>query len=563
MIRCQSRAALFSVITILLTCLLWGCAEVAAPPGGEVDKTGPYLLGSEPPNGAVNVEPGNTITLFFSEHIVEPATYQALFISPYQEDEPKIKWKSNRVIMTLPDSFQVDQTYIISLTSNIRDLRGNSLDSTASIAFTTGSVLDSGHIAGQVFSGDKPQGGVLIALYDAASLEDSTTYDSLYPAYMAQSNSSGRFRFDYLPDEEYRLIAFQDKNKNRLFNATREMFAVPDRPIVVGGEIFLNELNLSLTTQDSSRPEIISVRYTPDRLLKVRLSGAIDLRFLSENLPTARLVSETDSAITHPAAGLQEAVQQPTSVLNLYYPNVADGTYRLEMQYASDQPVLPYDSVIIVAAEDKVEPEMLSFTPDATPRFVRDIEIMAHFSEPLDTTRLTETTFELWQDTTSTVKMTRRWLDPFRLRFETTELKPGQSYQFKMIEFDVVDLAGNLLGDSLTVYSFRTLNADSLGSVAGKVSIDLVDRESDPVLLTLREYGTQYVYTLPVEAGEFSIDVPAGKYALSCYVDSDGNGKRTLGSIFPFQLSETFAAHPDTIRVRTRFETSGIELRIK
>ncbi len=202
MIRCLSRVALFSIVTISLTCLLWGCAEVAAPPGGEVDKAGPYLLGSEPPNGKVGTEPGNTITLFFSEHIVEPTTDQSVFISPYQEDEPKIKWKSNRVIITLTDSFRVDQTYIVSLTSDIRDLRGNSLDSTANIAFTTGTVIDSGRIAGHVFSGEKPQGGVLIGLYDATSLDDSTTYDSLYPAYMTQSGSSGMFRLDYLPDEE-------------------------------------------------------------------------------------------------------------------------------------------------------------------------------------------------------------------------------------------------------------------------------------------------------------------------------------------------------------------------
>jgi hypothetical protein len=380
---------------------------------------------------------------------------------------------------------------------------------------------------------------------------------------MAQSNSSGQFRFAHLPDNKYRLIAFQDKNKNRLFNASREMFAVPDRPIVVGGEILLDELNLTLTTQDSLRPEIISVRYTPDRLLKVRLSGAIDPLHLSENLTSARLISETDSAVSYTAGGLQEAPEQPTSLMNLYYSDVVDGTYRLEMKYAPDLPPLSYDSVVIVAAEDKVEPQMLSFMPDATPRFVRDIQITAQFSEPLDTTLLTETTFELWQDTTSEVKLTRQWLDPFRLRFGTTDLKPGQSYRFKMIEFDVVDRAGNLLGDSLTTYSFRTLDADSLGSVAGKVSIDLADRQSDSVLLTLRQYGTQYEYTLPVEAGEFSIDVPAGKYALSCFVDSDGNGRRTLGSIYPYELSETFAAHPDTIKVRTRFETGGIELRIK
>ena len=562
MIRSQSRAALISVVTILLACLISGCAEVAPPPGGEVDKSGPYLLGSEPPNGMVAVEAGNTITLFFSEHIVEPSTDQAVFISPYQDEPPKVKWKSNRVIITLADSFQVDQTYIISLTTEIRDLRGNRLDSTAAIAFTTGDVLDSGRLSGHVYTGDSPQAGVLIGLYDVATLHDTTTYDSLFPAYMSQSGTSGSFRFDYLPDEEYRLIAFLDKNKNRLFNAARETFAVPDRGIVVGGEMPLDDLNLSLTTQDSARPEIMSVRYTSDRLLKVRLSGTIDPRYLSENIAEATL-TPTEPAEEIKAAGLQEDAEKATSMLNLYFGDLADGSYRLQIRYDTTLPALSYDSIVIAAAEDKAEPQVLRFLPDATPKFIRDIQMLAIFSEPLDTTRMTETTFELWRDTTAMLEMTRQWLDPFRLRFDTDALKPGQTYQMKMIEFDIVDRANNMLGDSLRVFTFKTLDSDSLGSVTGRVSIELATRTGDPVVLTFRQYGTQYEYTLRADTGSFLIDVPAGKYALSGFVDSDGDGKRSLGSIYPYQYSETFAVYPDTIRVRTRFETSGIELQIK
>ena len=189
--------------------------------------------------------------------------------------------------------------------------------------------------------------------------------------------------------------------------------------------------------------------------------------------------------------------------------------------------------------------------------------MLAIFSEPLDTTRMTETTFELWRDTTAMLEMTRQWLDPFRLRFDTDALKPGQTYQMKMIEFDIVDRANNMLGDSLRVFTFKTLDSDSLGSVTGRVSIELATRTGDPVVLTFRQYGTQYEYTLRADTGSFLIDVPAGKYALSAFVDSDGDGKRSLGSIYPYQYSETFAVYPDTIRVRTRFETSGIELQIK
>ena len=51
--------------------------------------------------------------------------------------------------------------------------------------------------------------------------------------------------------------------------------------------------------------------------------------------------------------------------------------------------------------------------------------------------------------------------------------------------------------------------------------------------------------------------------SLNGFLDENGNGKLDYGTLTPFNNSETSAFHPDTIRVRTRFESAGVEFRFK
>ncbi|MCH7691762.1 MAG: hypothetical protein IIA17_12070, partial [candidate division Zixibacteria bacterium] len=61
----------------------------------------------------------------------------------------------------------------------------------------------------------------------------------------------------------------------------------------------------------------------------------------------------------------------------------------------------------------------------------------------------------------------------------------------------------------------------------------------------------------------FYIDLPAGKYLLSGYIDEDDSGRRGKGSVWPYTFAETYFKYDDTISVRARFETAGIELEVK
>lgn len=543
---------------ILVSLFVMNCAEVAPPPGGASDRTSPYIIGSIPANSAVNVEPGNSIILYFSERIVKAPGKKAVFISPRPKVEPKIKWKSDHIIVTLSDSFKTNQTYIISVSSEIKDARRNSLDSSTIVAFSTGSTIDSGEISGYIFSSDKPQSGMLVALYDPIFFDDGIALDSLYPDYIAQSNKSGFFSFQYLPQKDYRLIAFSDYNQNEQINPGREPFAVPDRPISIGGKLPLDNLNLPVTSQDTLLAEIISAIYTPDKLVRIRLSTEIKLDLLKQNPSNFLLRSVSDTSRVIYAQALLESNIAETSTINFFVGELEEDHYRLELIYNPDTPVIHFAKMTVKVRDDTNPPKIIAFYPDRTPQFIDQLKVGAYLSEPVDTSRLSDETFVLWDKDDYRVALTYQWLDAFHIQFNSDSLIPGMSYRLHITEFEVADYAGNVMGDSLIEYPINLLDNDSLGTVSGEIDIIIEDKTKDPVALEFLKIENNQRFNLPVSGHRFNIDLPTGKYLLSGFIDSDLDGRRGAGSLYPYRYSETAASYLDTITVRARFETTGI-----
>ncbi|MEJ2054064.1 MAG: hypothetical protein P8X42_09110, partial [Calditrichaceae bacterium] len=56
--------------------------------------------------------------------------------------------------------------------------------------------------------------------------------------------------------------------------------------------------------------------------------------------------------------------------------------------------------------------------------------------------------------------------------------------------------------------------------------------------------------------------LPDGQYRMSAFWDLNGDKQFSAGGLFPFQFSEPFAVRNDTIKVRKRWETANINLRL-
>ena len=428
----------YTGILLIVIILLSGCAEVVAPPGGEEDKQPPFLIESIPVNGAINVPLSDRIELMFSEALIEPASGTPVYISPRFKDEVKIKWKSNRIIIDLPDSFQTDQTYIISVTPTVTDLRRNRVDSSLSVAFSTGSFIDTGSISGFVYSEDKPQNGAIMALYDLSLYPDSIPYDSVYPDYMSSTNPKGYFTFKYLPPENYRMLAFIDKNNDEKFNPFRETFALPDREISLDGTLALDNILMTTTVMDTTRVAVISAVFNPDNLLRVRLSKDIALDLLKKDPSQIVLSSKTDTVNQFPARSFLEASQDKARTLNVLFDSIPRDIYNLKLVYNIDRPELEYKDLELDYLEDKVPPSITENQPGDRPVFLAEARLGFVFSEPLQTDKITDNTFLLWVSDTIPIAVKRGWADEFRLSLTPAELTPGRNYRLDITEFDII-----------------------------------------------------------------------------------------------------------------------------
>lgn len=547
---------------VLVAALALACAEVRAPSGGTPDKTPPKLLSSVPASGQIDVSGKPTIKIRFSE-AVQPGTGPQVFISPRPVGKPRIKWHGSELSVTLPETLATNQTYVIQVSATTSDLRGNKLDSAIIVAFSTGKTIDSGTIAGKVTQNGAPAAGATLALYAISSDTVSMVYDSVNADYETISNQKGNFEFRFLPKRLFRLIAFSDKNRNERFNPKTEPFGLSDRPIDLGGPLDLTNLELNMATVDTALPQVLTALYTQSKVIKVKLSKEISLAYLKLHPDSVLLKDSATQAERYHLVAFAERLDSAALGLTLLFGDIADGTYALHLRYDSLRPALTAPRVVVKAAKDKEPPTILSWLPGEKPLFVPAVKVGLTFSEPIDSACPKPGSLVLIQNETDTIAVSSRWSDPFQLEIIPAKLRPGAKYRLDLFGAGIADLAGNVVADSLRSFRFSTLSEDSMGTVTGTIVVSIPGHEADPVVLQLQDTRRKAKYRWEGGSREFRIDVPAGKYLLSGFVDSDRDGVRSPGTLSPFRYAETTGNYPDTISVRARFETTGIEFQLK
>ncbi|KAA3633915.1 MAG: hypothetical protein DWP97_08155 [Calditrichaeota bacterium] len=541
---------------VCTTCFIIGCAEIVPPPGGEVDKTRPQITETSPENGAVSVPIDNKVTIHFSEKITKPQT-SAVFISPRLQEEPKLKWSSDKVLIEFPDSFKTDQTYIISLSEVIRDYRNNPIDTGSIIAFSTGPEIARGKISGTVVGiNEKPVSSVLVGLYRGEVFTDEQPIDSIYPDYIVQTDKNGIYSFRYLPFGKYILFGFQDKNKNERFNPASEYYALPEGEVVLGSLLHDKTIDLVLTQADTNSVKIRSAFLDTDKMVRVNLSKPIDLESVRENIDSVTITSLTDNQ-SYNALFCTESGDESIETFNFYFGDIAKENYSLRFVYETNQPVLTFDTMRITEADDNTAPSIKSFSPDNQPVLFSDLEFSIYFSEPIDTNKLTDETFAILNQDSSVILPQRKIVNQSFIKFSSSVLaNPGQ-YQFLVSAFDITDLSDNNMGDTVLNYPIKILDPDSMGTIAGKVTIN--DSLSGNLYLLFKNIRNQKVTQLLYSSESFNLSLMAGDYQIAGFVDRNNNRKRDTGRLFPLEYAEQYYILPDTITVRARFETSDIE----
>lgn len=191
--------------------LTGACARQGAPPGGPEDRRPPVVVRTEPDTFATVEDFRGPVRFHFDERIserVDGSIDDIVVISPVT-GEVRVSQSRRSLTVELEGGFQPGLVYRITLLPAVRDLFNNQLRDPFELVFSTGGEFAPSVVAGLVW--DRITGEGVEPAEVRAIAEDSAVY-------VAMTDTGGVYAFRYLPPGRYRVVAFQDRNRDGIID---------------------------------------------------------------------------------------------------------------------------------------------------------------------------------------------------------------------------------------------------------------------------------------------------------------------------------------------------------
>ena len=559
------------------------------PPGGPEDTTPPKVISVSPKPDSTRVDPNATIEINFSERMSEEPTEGAIFISPFPQKPLDFKWHGKTLILSSSEPFLNDKTYVITIGTDAQDLRRNRMSQSYSFAFSTGGSLDYGTISGEVWVKQKTgqpdpksdfgkETGISVWAYSLTTDRREIAPEKEKPDYVTQTDEKGKYSLNNMSLGKYRLFAVKDVDKDLLWIWESEAIGVTTK------DVELTEQNKSkafidfiMNKIDKSPPKLLNCRILNKNLVKLEFDKELDQRSV---LDSTNFVASSVSTPT--VLKIVSAFYQGTETKTIFL--LTEGTnpkerYELKVLKVRDKAGNSLDTdsntCLLDGSEisDTIGPKIIASSPKKGENNVPlDTKIKLYFDQPPEPQGI-EASFSLLDSNEIKIKGKGEWSNSNTFVFSPDSLLSGKMlYKINLSGIEIRNLSGNVYAkDSILVSSFTTLNPDTVGSVSGKVEIDENDKSANIILSLWQIEPTGLWYQIRLLQSEpsdgelintfmFQRILP-GKYFLSGYLDLDKDGNLTLGQPETFSPLEPFALHPDTVYVRSRWETEGVELK--
>ncbi|MGB7062556.1 MAG: Ig-like domain-containing protein [Candidatus Zixiibacteriota bacterium] len=563
------------LIFILLVFLsfVFRCAKEGMPPGGPEDTIPPEVVSVSPKSGSMQVSSSSRIEIAFSERMLAKITEESVFISPLPKEPFDFGWRGKRLILTPQEPLLLDRTYVISVGTDAQDMRRNRLSRSYTFAFSTGKELDYGNISGQVWArqevGLNKELGASVWAYLLGGDKTDVDPEEEKPDYVTQTDDEARFALKNLSLGSYRLFAVQDVNRDLLWDWEKEAIGVTTSDVeLTEREISKTDVDFILDKKDKRPPSLLNCHSLSNNLVRLEFDEELDQR------------ASLDS--THYEI-LSISAREPLTILSVFFEGAETRKvflltdrmsprekYDLSVIGVTDRAGNPVDTssnaCLFEGSEvtDTTGPSLAALSPkDREAGVPLDTKIKLVFDQPPGQ-QTAEIAFSLVDSNLIGIVGKGDWLNPTTFVFTPLSPLAGEMrYSIRLKGEKIRDRMGNAsVIDSSFAASFVTLDQGILGSVSGEIGTTEKE-ESTTVVLTLwhgEEGKPWYEMVLP-QPGPFIFErVLPGNYFLTGYLDLNGDRNLSLGRPEPFSVMEPFAVHPDTIYVRSRWETEGVEL---
>jgi len=254
------------------------CARQGSPTGGPKDETPPVFLKADPDTLATNVDVNlQEAIINFDEYILLKEYSKNVVVSPSFQIPPIVTPQAlakKYISIKFQEPLLPNTTYSFNFGDAIQDFNENNKLSNFQYVFSTGSFIDSLKVTGRVNSSYdfKLPEKILVGLYKV----DSTYKDSIIlqkkPYYIARANDKGEYQLNYLASGKYKLIAFEDKVENVMYDYGKERLAFHNEPIELNAN---QQINLNLFNQKPAyrKPE---ASFKQEGLIVFKTTGATD-----------------------------------------------------------------------------------------------------------------------------------------------------------------------------------------------------------------------------------------------------------------------------------------------
>jgi uncharacterized protein (DUF2141 family) len=283
----KSGNTIYFLFLITLVFLAGRCAKQSIPSGGPKDTRPPEIVKSNPESGTTDFK-GKSIEVSFNEFVVLDRLNEKFMISPPTNIRPRIYLRGKNMFIEFQEDLKDSTTYTLYFQDAIRDLNENNPLTNYQFVFSTGHVIDSLSVTGNVLFAEnlEPGNNILVLLH--SELADSAPRKML-PEYLTMADNYGGFRINNIRDGTYRIYALSDNNNNKRYDGPEEAFAFYDS--VVNINSLKNYLPIEQDTVTSNMDDTSAIK------LKL-INGRYKL-FLFNALKKAHYLTSSDRKLPY------------------------------------------------------------------------------------------------------------------------------------------------------------------------------------------------------------------------------------------------------------------------
>ncbi len=225
---------LYSLMIYGVVGRFYGCAVIVPPTGGPKDTIPPRLMSVLPKDSARRVAlTGAKIVFTFDEYIDGKDIRTELLTSPVLKVDPVADTKLKVVTVKIKDTLQPNTTYALNFGKGIKDFNEGNVYRNFVYVFSTGDTIDQGEFYGNVVIANTGKTDSTIVAMLHTKADDSAVIKDR-PRYIAKSDTTGRFHFQYVKPGKYYLYALKDEGGAHKYLSKSQLFAFADSPIVIG-----------------------------------------------------------------------------------------------------------------------------------------------------------------------------------------------------------------------------------------------------------------------------------------------------------------------------------------